>query len=178
MILIFVKIIFLTAMKHQTLLILLTVILITACNTKSTNQDISPNIETAIEVDNHQPLIKTDMAESDIQPERDEYITVVLEKLNINDEDCYSEFITEKVLPYDTDKSLVVIPRMSHKEVDLYTLDAYIVIIDHKTHEIIHMYHKKDEWTSDAIQLTGNRYCTLYFKCFDTCIRDQDKLFG
>lgn len=142
-------------MRHKTLLLFLIVISVTACNTQSTNRDTNLNTEAESDKDNRQLSMEVNIAESDIQPEKGEYLTIALEKLNISYEDCKSDFITEKILPYDTEKSLIVIPKISHKEDDFYTMDAYIVIIDHKTHEIVHMYHKDNEWTSDAMQLTG-----------------------
>lgn len=112
-----------------------------------------PDNETEIE-NNTTPAIaipKTIAAETDAE----EYVFIALEKLNLNYEDCQSSFIREKVMPYDTDKSIVVIPKISHKEDEnFFIMDANIVVIDHLTHEIVYRYHKSDAWTSDAMQLT------------------------
>lgn len=96
------------------------------------------------------------------------YLDAVLNQLDIKLEDCYKGFITEKVLPYSTDMTVMVIPKIAHSEDDFWVLDAYIVIIDNNTKNIVHKFYEKDAWTSDAIMLNSISIDTAPYRLNET----------
>lgn len=96
------------------------------------------------------------------------YLDAVLNQLNIKLEDCYEEFITEKALPYSPENTVMVIPRVTQKEEDFLVMDAYIVVIDNNTKNIINKYYEKDAWTSDAIMLNTISIDTAPYKLNET----------
>jgi len=83
----------------------------------------------------------------------------VLKLLNLNRKDIYEELYREKVLPYKTSNTLMVIPKYRVNEPDGYgnlylELDAYIIIADNLTGKILYQYIDENAWTSDAIVLS------------------------
>lgn len=148
-------------MVYKILITFLLATLIVSCNSGNANQSSNESIGAKLEKDSLQLMSET----SEEQPEENTYIATALKELNINYEDCHTSYITEKVLPYDTDKSVVVIPKIAEKdEADCYSMDAYIVVIDHHTKEIVHQFYEKKAWTSDAMQFKGITIDTAPYK--------------
>ncbi len=99
----------------------------------------------------------------------------VMDQLNINIKDCESLF-AEKVLPYNKDLSVIVIPKIGQKEEDMFSLDSYVVVVNNKTKKIKHLYfesYKTSGWESDAI--------FIYEVSIDTAkylVQDSVRAFG
>jgi len=77
----------------------------------------------------------------------------VLDDLNINKEDC-EDLFSEKVLPYNKDLSVIVIPKIGEKEEDMFSLDSYVVVVNNKSKKIQQLYFESyttSGWESDAI---------------------------
>ncbi|QCX37061.1 hypothetical protein FF125_00890 [Aureibaculum algae] len=77
----------------------------------------------------------------------------VMNQLNINEEDCDGSF-AEMQLPYNTDETAIVIPKIGKQEEDFTALDSYVVLVNNKTKEIKSLFIESYEtsgWQSDAI---------------------------
>ncbi|WP_428231774.1 hypothetical protein [Flavobacterium sp.] len=89
-----------------------------------------------------------------------DHLHAVLKQLNLKENQVNLDLFTQKVLPYDKDKSVLVIPKYDINEQDdeghyYFVLDAYIVVIDNATEKIICKSIEHNAWTSDALVLTG-----------------------
>ena len=84
-------------------------------------------------------------------------ISKVLVQLNLKPKDVNMDFIQTKVLPYAKEKTVLVILKYETNQDDaqFYVYDAYIVIADNQTGQILNKYFEKSKWTSDAIRLDG-----------------------
>ena len=93
-------------------------------------------------------LTNTIFAQSDL-------VIKVMDKLNISIEDCDEMgLFTEKVLPYNHDLTVIVIPKTGKQEEDFYILDSYVVVVNNKTKKIEQLYfesYKTSGWESDAV---------------------------
>lgn len=84
----------------------------------------------------------------------------VMDELDINIDDCEGSLFAEKVLPYNNDLSVIVIPKIGIKDEEfeeVYSLDSYVVMVNNKTQIIKHLYfesYKTSGWDSDAIYIT------------------------
>lgn len=88
------------------------------------------------------------------------HLNSVLKQLKFKDSQINTELFTEKILPYDKAKSVLVIPKYNVNEKDEYgnyyfVLDAYIIVIDNATGKIIHKLIEPNAWTSDAVVLSS-----------------------
>ncbi|SFD65118.1 PA3715 family protein [Flavobacterium phragmitis] len=84
-----------------------------------------------------------------------DHLPTVLKQLKLKESQIRIELFTEKVLPYDKSKSVLVIPKYaSDIEEGSFVLDAYILIIDNATGKIISKFIEPNAWTSDALILT------------------------
>lgn len=84
----------------------------------------------------------------------------VLVQLKIQESEINLELATDKVLPYAIDKTVLVIPKYIKIEDDGYgnisfDLDAYIVIANTVTGEILYELYEPDAWTSDALRISS-----------------------
>lgn len=89
-----------------------------------------------------------------------DHLNTVLKQLKIKKSDIHEKLFTQKILPYDKSKSVLVIPKYDINEQDneghdYFVLDAYIVVIDNATRKIICKFIEPNAWTSDALMLTG-----------------------
>ncbi|MEO7978923.1 hypothetical protein [Flavobacterium sp.] len=85
-----------------------------------------------------------------------EHLDVVLKQLKFKKSEIDLEHFNEKILPYDKQKSVLVIPKYaSEVTVDYFVLDAYIVVVDNSTGKIICKFVEPNAWTSDAVMLTS-----------------------
>lgn len=78
----------------------------------------------------------------------------VMDKLGLHLEDCEESLFAEKVLPFNNNLSVIVIPKIGKQEEDWYILDSYIVVVNNKTKKIKHLYfesYKTSGWESDAV---------------------------
>ncbi|MRT92811.1 hypothetical protein [Ancylomarina sp. 16SWW S1-10-2] len=85
-----------------------------------------------------------------------ELTSKVCKNLDLNIEDCYLSLVSEKAMPNDPSKSIIVLPKVVEKEFDYFILDSYVLIVESTTGKIISKYfesHKTNNWTSDAIKL-------------------------
>lgn len=99
-----------------------------------------------------------------------------LEQLHINAEACKTELITEKVLPYDKSKSIIVIPKIAIEEEDGFSLDSYILLVDNSTGKILNRFsepHGENGWESDAVRLHRITIDTAPYK-----IKEGERAFG
>ncbi len=79
----------------------------------------------------------------------------VMDELSISIGDCdeMGQF-PEKVLPYNKDLTVIVIPKTGEKEEGWFALDSYVVVVNNKTKIIKHLYfesYKTSGWESDAV---------------------------
>ena len=89
-----------------------------------------------------------------------DHLNTVLKQLKIKKSEIHEKLFTQKILPYDKSKSVLVIPKYDINEQDneghdYFVLDAYIVVIDNATGKIICKFIEPNAWTSDALMLTG-----------------------
>ncbi|MBF4485141.1 hypothetical protein [Flavobacterium sp. CSZ] len=89
-----------------------------------------------------------------------DHLNTVLKQLKIKKSEVHQELFTQKVLPYDKSKSVMVIPKYDINEQDneghdYFVLDAYIVVIDNTTGKIICKFIEPNAWTSDALMLSS-----------------------
>jgi hypothetical protein len=89
-----------------------------------------------------------------------DHLNTVLKQLKIKNSEVHEKLFTQKILPYDKSKSVLVIPKYDINEQDneghdYFVLDAYIVVIDNATGKIICKFIEPNAWTSDALMLTG-----------------------
>ncbi|MTH13989.1 hypothetical protein [Flavobacterium sp. LC2016-01] len=84
-----------------------------------------------------------------------DHLNSVLRQLKLKESQIDLELFTEKVLPYDKAKSVLVIPKYASEVAeDYFVLDAYILMIDNTTGKIIYKFMEPNAWTSDAVILT------------------------
>ncbi|MBW1656630.1 PA3715 family protein [Flavobacterium quisquiliarum] len=84
-----------------------------------------------------------------------DHLNTILKQLKLNESQIRIELFTEKILPYDKNKSVLVIPKYaSDIEEGSFVLDAYILVIDNVTGKIIYKFIEPNAWTSDALILT------------------------
>lgn len=89
-----------------------------------------------------------------------DHLNTVLKQLKIKKSEIHEKLFTQKILPYDKSKSVLVIPKYDINEQDneghdYFVLDAYIMVIDNATGKIICKFIEPNAWTSDALMLTG-----------------------
>lgn len=89
-----------------------------------------------------------------------DHLNTVLKQLKIKKSEIHEKLFTQKILPYDKSKSVLVIPKYDINEQDneghdYFVLDAYIIVIDNATGKIICKFIEPNAWTSDALMLTG-----------------------
>ncbi|WP_018344643.1 hypothetical protein [Cytophaga aurantiaca] len=85
-----------------------------------------------------------------------ELIEKVCANLNLKIEDCYLELASEKRLPTDSSKSIVVIPKIVEHYEDYFSFDSYILVVETSSGKIISMYFESastNNWISDANKL-------------------------
>jgi hypothetical protein len=88
------------------------------------------------------------------------HLNSVLKQLKFKESQINKELFTEKILPYDKSKSVLVIPKYDVNEKDEYgnyyfVLDAYIIVIDNASGKIIYKLIEPNAWTSDAVVLSS-----------------------
>ncbi|WP_314276347.1 hypothetical protein [Capnocytophaga sputigena] len=90
----------------------------------------------------------------------------VIKTLGIPKDKIDKDLYTEKVLPYDTDKKVMVFPieKGRPEDSDTWCYDAYIVIYSIGQQKIIHLYKGTDEWcTSTPIEIKSITIDTALF---------------
>lgn len=94
-----------------------------------------------------------------------EHLDTVLKQLKIKKSEINEKFSIEKVLPYDKNKSVLVIPKYaSEVSYDYFIADAYVLVIDNVTGKIISKFIEPNAWTYDAVMITSISIDTgLYF---------------
>lgn len=84
-----------------------------------------------------------------------DHLSTILKQLKLKEKQINLELVSQKTLPYDKTKSVIVVPKYSSEVADDYfVLDAYIMVIDNKTGKIISKFVEPEAWTSDAVILT------------------------
>jgi hypothetical protein len=79
----------------------------------------------------------------------------ILDRLKINIEDC-EDLFAEKILPYNQDLSVIVIPKIGKENEEGYFLDSYVIVVNNKTSKILHLYIENFEtsgWDSGVIYI-------------------------
>ncbi len=120
-------------------------------------------------------LLLSILATFNSQAQDEKLISKVLNKLNLKPKDVNMELIETKVLPYAKEKTVLVIPKYetNQDDVEFYVYDAYIVIADNQSGQILNKYFEKSKWTSDAIRLDGFTIDTGLYK-----LSDKTRAFG
>lgn len=83
------------------------------------------------------------------------------------------DFITDKILPFSSEKTFFVIPKYRTNEKDeygfyFYEFDAYLIIADNKKGIILNKFFEPNAWTSDAINLVNIEIDTGLYKLNET----------
>ncbi|WP_177765572.1 hypothetical protein [Flavobacterium sp. I3-2] len=93
----------------------------------------------------------------------------VLNQLNLKTQNVDVNLVETKVLPYAKEQTVLVIPKYdSNQENNEFTIyDAYIIIANNKSGEILYTYFESKKWTSDAIRITGFKIDTGLYKLSD-----------
>ena len=78
-----------------------------------------------------------------------------LDQLGVPSKQVYEQFVVQKIMPYDTSSTIVVIPTVASQEYDweVFTLNSYVLVVDSETAEIKQQFYEKESWYSDAIEL-------------------------
>jgi hypothetical protein len=84
------------------------------------------------------------------QTVKEERITAVLKQLGIDPKDCQMALAAEKVLPYAESQSVLALPVIVEEGEGYAVFDSYILVIDSETGNILHKFHEKRAWFSDA----------------------------
>ncbi|MFH6994626.1 hypothetical protein [Flavobacterium sp. FlaQc-48] len=85
-----------------------------------------------------------------------DHLNTVLKQLKIKKSEINLELFTQKVLPYDKSKSVLVFPKYaSEVSDDYFVADAYVLVIDNATGKIQAKFIGHNAWTSDAVRLTA-----------------------
>ncbi|AWG23547.1 hypothetical protein FFWV33_03870 [Flavobacterium faecale] len=121
-------------------------------------------------------LLISQLSFSQIQD--DVLLSKILNQLKIKKSEVNLELISEKKLPYSTDKTVIVIPKYIVNEKDEYNnyyfeLDEYIIVANNITGEILYKFHQPNAWTSDAVMLTSIEIDTGLYK-----LNKKDRAFG
>lgn len=136
-------------MKHVLLLILLLGLLAACRNDKTVRHTISEKAETSD--NNIQLSIESDDAGYSDDEEGSELLDKVLANLQIDKEMVETYLCAEKVLPYDTDFSVMAIPVIPKD--DEYSYDGYVLVVENETGTIRNKYYQPNLWTNDAFRL-------------------------
>ncbi|WP_299221817.1 hypothetical protein [uncultured Aquimarina sp.] len=103
------------------------------------------------------------------------FIAKILKQLDIQPVEVYDEFIVQKVLPYETASTVVVIPTIASLEDDGYSfsLNSYILVVDSETAAIKQKFYESNSWYSDAIRIEEVSIDTANYK-----VTDNKRAFG
>ena len=96
----------------------------------------------------------------------------VIKTLKISEEDIDEELYTEKVLPYDTNKLVMVFPLAKGDENEA-SFDLYVVVYNLLQKKIAQFYKGIDEYSSDAIVLEKLSIDTAKF-----IVNEKERAFG
>lgn len=94
-----------------------------------------------------------------------DHLNTVLKQLKIKKSEINLALFTQKTLPYDKDKSVLVIAKYASEVTsDYFIADAYVLMIDNLTGKIISKFVEPNAWTYDAVMIMGITIDTgLYF---------------
>ncbi|WP_296315558.1 hypothetical protein [Winogradskyella sp. UBA3174] len=95
-------------------------------------------------------IILTSYLTSFAQNEKNDLLTVVLNKLEIEKADCFDQLITHHDFGNET---LFVIPTIWEKGDGYAILNSNIILINNKNHEIIGTFQKNNDLYTDAVRL-------------------------
>lgn len=156
--LILLKLHFQPVMIYKVLSVFFACAFIIGCTSKPVNGDSSQNIE-GLSENSTQPAVLEE------QIQEDDYLTIALKQLNIDRHDCNMEYIVEDVLPYDSEKSVIVIPIVADREGDFVIMDVHLAVIDHNTKKIVHWYYDKNALSSEGVwRLYDIKVDTTFYK--------------
>ncbi|MHA7057689.1 PA3715 family protein [Aquimarina sp. M1] len=174
----------------KNLLILSAFILLISCNSKSQQKDVveagitiladGSKVESAVEAipEKVEDAVETIEKPSEVQKTMDNnqevfkrlpFITKILEQLGVQPLQVYEGFVVQKVLPYDTTSTVVVIPTIANLEYDgdVFVLNSYVLVVDSETAAIKHQFYEPESWYSDAIRLTEVSIDTANYRLAD-----------
>lgn len=122
---------------------------LTSCNERNSSQS---------EVISEEKTDTSDLKIKAFNNQETDLLGFVLDQLQIPLKDVNRELYTEKQLPDAPEKTVMVIPvYIDHSEEDTeynhFSLDAYILIVDHATGKIEYTFKEKNAWQSDAVRL-------------------------
>ena len=103
------------------------------------------------------------------------FIAKILEHLGVQPIQVYEEFIVQKVLPYDTASTVVVIPTVASQDYDweVFVLNSYILVVDSETAVIKQQFYESKSWYSDAIRIEEVSIDTANYE-----VADDKRAFG
>ena len=105
-------------------------------------------------------------------------LSKVLHQLDLKEDDIRQELLAQKILPYATTQSVIVIPKYVKDaagkfDPGFYELDAWIIIANNVSGAIMNKYEEPRAWTLDAIMLLSTEIDTgLYI------LNNQIRAFG
>lgn len=129
-------------MTQKTILILILSILALSCNNNKVSKEEGNNEE------NIQPYLENTILEENIPLN---YMDIILKELNLDKEDCYNELLIEATLPYDKEKSVIIIPIIERQEDDFIEMNVQIVVFDHMAQKIICRNVEREVWVSEGV---------------------------
>ncbi|HLP63139.1 hypothetical protein [Flavobacterium sp.] len=94
-------------------------------------------------------------------PETSKIKTKILQQLKFSRNDIKDNLYVEKVLSNNNKLSVVVVPKISRKEVDEFSneilseMDAYILLVENSNGNIISTFYESNAWVSDAISISS-----------------------
>lgn len=102
----------------------------------------------------------------------------VLKQLGLQSSDVNEQLYREKILPYNTTNTLMLLPKYRVNDTDsqghtYLELDAYIVIAENSTGKILQKFVEEEAWVSDALVLTEITLDTGLYK-----LDDNNRAFG
>jgi len=96
-------------------------------------------------------IISTFTLSSFAQEKSFDLIKSTLSNLNINKDNCLTEFITSKRITES--ESIILIPEIAEKGDGFISLNGHILIVDNKNGKIKSFFSENESWFSDAVRL-------------------------
>ncbi|WP_378172003.1 hypothetical protein [Aquimarina sp. SS2-1] len=161
-------------------------ITILADGTKVENavESVSERVEDAVDRAEEPSTAKEEREETETETDKytereafipSPFIAKILEQLGVKPVQVYEEFVVQKVLPYDTASTVVVIPTIASLEYDgdVFTLNSYVLVVDSETVKIKQQFYESESWQSDAVRLAEVSVDTANYQ-----VADDQRAFG
>ncbi|KAA1244027.1 hypothetical protein [Aquimarina sp. RZ0] len=135
-------------------LVLVSCFLFIACNSSQKKQEENKDVTKDQEE-------KSEAATKQVEREAfipTDFIVSILSQLQIKPVEVYQELLVQKKMPYDSNSTIVVIPKIAKLDADgtSFSLDSYILVVDSETAVIQQQFYESNAtngWSSDAVRL-------------------------